>query len=69
MKGNYPSGGQKRQAKRKKIAEGVRNFHRLSSSLTGPERSKAIEQDVSIRETNSTPQLVDVGIRPTENSD
>ena len=62
MKRNYLSGAKKRQAKRKKIAEAARNFQRLNSWLTRPETSKADEQDVSIRETESTPQLVDVTI-------
>ena len=60
MKKNYESGAQKRQAKRKKIAEAVKNFQRLNSWLTRPGISKGDEQDVSIRETESTPQLVDV---------
>ena len=60
MKINYQSGAQKRQAKRRKIAEAARNSQRLSSWLTRPETSKADEQNVSIRETESTPQLVDV---------
>ena len=60
MKRNYQSGAQKRQAKRKKIAEAARNSQQLSSWLTRPETFKADEQDVSIRETESTPQLVDV---------
>ena len=60
MKISYQSGAQKRQAKRRKIAEAARNSQRLSSWLTRPETSKADEQDVSIRETESTPQLVDV---------
>ena len=37
--------------------------------LTLPETSKADEQDVSIRETEATPQLVEVSICETENSD
>ena len=47
----------------------------MSSWLNRPETSKADEEDVSIRETESTPQLVDVNSfnnsRPTneENSD
>ena len=69
MKRNYQSGGQKSQAKRRKIAEAARNSQRLSSWLTRPETSKADEQDVIIPETESTPQFVDVGIRETENSD
>ena len=69
MKTNYPSGAQKRQAKRRKIAEAARDSQRVSSWLTQPETSKANEQDVSICETESTPQLVDVSIRETENSD
>ena len=60
MKRNYQSGAQKKQAKRRKIAEAARNSQRLSSWLTRPETFKADEQDVSIRETESTPQLVDV---------
>ena len=60
MKRNYQSGAQKRQAKRRKIAEEARNSQRLSSWLTRPETSKADEQDVSIRETESTDQLVDI---------
>ena len=55
MKRNYQSGAQERQAKRRKIAEAARNSQRLSSWLTRPETSKADEQDVSIRETESTP--------------
>ena len=51
------------------MAEAARNSQRLSSWLTRPETSKADEQDVNIRETGSTPQLVDVSIRKTENSD
>ena len=60
MKRNYQSGAQKRQAKKRKIAGSARNSQRLSSWLTRPETSKADEQDVSIRETEPTPQLVDV---------
>ena len=60
IKRNDQSGAQKRQAKRRKIAEAVRKFQRLSSWLTRPEISKADEQDVSIREIESTPQLVHV---------
>ena len=60
MKRNYQSGAQNRQAKRRKIVEVARNTQRLSSWLTRPETSKADEQEVSIRETESTPQLVDV---------
>ena len=60
MKRNYQSKAQKRQTKGEKIAETVRNSQRLSSWLTRPETSKADEQDISIRETESTPQLVDV---------
>ena len=59
MKINYQSEPQKRQAIRRKIAEAARNCQRLSSWLTRPEATKADEQDVSIRETESTPQLVD----------
>ena len=55
MKRNYQNGAQKRQAKRKKIAKAVRHSQRLSSWLTRPETSKADEQDISIRETESTP--------------
>ena len=70
MKRNYESGAQKRQAKRRKVAEAARNSQRLSSWLTRPETSKADEQDVSNRETESTPQLVDVvSIRGTDHSD
>ena len=69
MQSNYESGAQKRQAKRRKIAETARNSQRLSSRLTRPETPQADEQDVSIRETASTPQLVDVSIRETENFD
>ena len=60
MKRNYQSGAQKRQAKRRKIAEASRNSQRLNSWLTRPETSKADDQDVSICETESTPRLVDV---------
>ena len=60
MKRNYQSEAQKRQAKRRKIAEAARNSQRLSSWLTRPETSKADEQEVSIPETESTPQFVDV---------
>ena len=60
MKRNYQSGAQKRQAKRRKIPEADRNSQELSSWLTRPKTSKANEQDVSIRETESIPQLVDV---------
>ena len=67
MKRNYQSRAQKRQAKRRKIAEAVRNSQRLSSWLTRPEIFKADEQDVSIRETESTLQLVDVSVCETEN--
>ena len=42
------------------MAEAFRNSQRLSLWLTRPETSKADEQDVSIRETESTPQFVDV---------
>ena len=52
---------------RRKIAEAARNSPRLSLWLTRPETSKADEQDVSIRETESTLQLVDVSIHETEN--
>ena len=67
MKINYQSAAQKRQTKRRKIA--ARNSRRLSSWPTRPETNRADEHDVSIRETESTPQLVDVSIRETENSD
>ena len=60
MKRNYQTGAQKRQAKRRKIAEAARNSQQLSSWLTQPKTSKADEQDVSICETESTSQLVDV---------
>ena len=60
MKRNYQSRPQKRQAKRRKIAEVARNSQRLSSWLTRPETYKAEEQNVSIRETESTLQLVNV---------
>ena len=60
MKRNYQSGAQKRQAKTRKIAEAARNSQQLSSWLTRQNTSEADEQDVSIRETKSTPQLVDV---------
>ena len=60
MKRNYQTGAQKRQTKRRKRAEAARNSQRLSSWLTRPETSKADEQNVSIHETESTPQLVDV---------
>ena len=50
----YQSGAQKRQAKRRKIADATRNSHRLSSWLTRPETSKADEQDVSIRKTENS---------------
>ena len=69
MKRSYQSGTQKRQTKMRKIAEAARNSHRLSSWLTRPDTSKADDHDVSIRERESTPQLVDVSIRETENSD
>ena len=39
MKRNYQSGAQKRQAKRRKIAEAARNSQRLSLWLTKPEAS------------------------------
>ena len=55
MKRNYQSEVQKRQAKRRKTAEAARNPQRLNSWLTRPETSKADEQDVSIRETESIP--------------
>ena len=60
MKRNYQSGAQKRQTKRRKIAEAARNSQRLCSWLTRPETSKEDEQDVSIRETEFISQLVDV---------
>ena len=60
IKRNYQSGAQKKQANGRKIAEAARNSQRLSSWLTQPETSKADEQDVNIRETKSTSQLVDV---------
>ena len=60
MKRNYQSGAQKRQAKSRKIAEASKNSQQLSSWLTRPETFEAVEQDVSIRDTKSTPQLVDV---------
>ena len=69
MKRNYQSGAQKRQAKRRKIAEAAGNSQQLSSWLTRPETSKEDEQDGSIRETECTSQLVDVSIRETKNSD
>ena len=69
MKRNYHSGAQKRQVKRRKIAEVARNSQRLSSWLTRLETSKADEQNVSIRETESISQLVNVSIRETKNSD
>ena len=69
MKRNYQSEAQKRQAKRRKIAVAARNSQQLSSWLTQLETSKADEQDVSICETESTPQLVDISIHKTENSD
>ena len=69
MKRNYQSEAQKRQVKRRKIAEAARHSQRLSSQLTRPEISKADEQHVSIRETKSTSQLVDDSIHETENSD
>ena len=57
---NYQSGAQKRQDKMRKIAEVARNSQRPSSWLTRPETSKTDKQDVSIRETESIPQLIDV---------
>ena len=54
MERNYQSGAQKRLAKRRKIVEAARNSQRLSLWPTRPERSKADEQDVSIRETESS---------------
>ena len=58
MKRNYQSGAQYRQAKKRKIVEAARNSQRLSSWLTRPETSKADKQDVSIREIESTPNLL-----------
>ena len=58
MKRNYQSGAQKRQAKRRKIAEAAKNTKRMSSWLTRPETFKADEQDVTIRETESNPLLL-----------
>ena len=58
-----------KQAKRRKIVEAARNSQRLSLWLTRPETSKADEQDVSNREAESSPQLVDIRICETENSD
>ena len=60
MKRNYQNRGQKRQAKRKKIAEAVRNSQRLSSRLTRSKTSRADEQEFSIREKESTIQFVEV---------
>ena len=54
MKRNYQSGAQKKQSKRRKIAEAARNSQRLSSWLTRPETSKADEQDVISRETENS---------------
>ena len=51
---------QKREAKRRKITGAARNSQRPNSWLTRPETSKVDEQDVSIRDTESTPQLVEV---------
>ena len=68
MKRNYQSGAQKRQVKRRKIAEAARNSQRLNSWPTRPQKIKVDDQDVSIRETESTPQLVDHNICETENS-
>ena len=53
MKRNYQSKAQKREAKRKKVAEAARNFQLLNLWLTRPETSKADEQDISIRETEN----------------
>ena len=70
MKRNYQSGAQKKQVKRRKIAEAARNSERLSSWLIRPETSKADEQDVSISETESTTQFVDVnGINDSTNEE
>ena len=69
MKRNYQSEVRKRQANRRKRAEATRSSQQLSSWLSRRETSKADEQDVNIRETESTTQLVDVSIRETENSD
>ena len=60
MKRNYQTGAQKRQAKRRKIAEAARNSQQLNSWLSRPETSKADKQDFSIRDTESTPQCVNV---------
>ena len=54
MERNYRNGAQKRQVKRRKIAEPGRNSHRLSSWLTRPETTKADEQNVSICETENS---------------
>ena len=54
MNRNYQSVAQKRQAKRRKIAETVRNSQRLSSWLTRPKTFKAHEQDVSICNTKNS---------------
>ena len=69
MKRYYQSGAEKRHAKRRKIAEAARNSQRLSLWLTRSETSKGDEQDVGIRETEITPQLIDVNICETENFD
>ena len=69
MKRNFQSGAKKRQAKRRKIAAVARNSQRLNAWITRSETSKADEQDISICETEPTPQLVDVSICETENSD
>ena len=58
MKRNDQSGAQKRQAKRRKIVEAAKSSQRLSSRLTRPETFKADEQDVSIPETESIPNLL-----------
>ena len=60
MTRNDQSGAEKRQAKRRKIAEAARKSQQTSSWLTRPKIFQADEQDVSIRETKCTPQLVDV---------
>ena len=58
MKRNYQSGAQKRQTERRKIAEAARNSQQLSLWLNRPKTSKANEQDVSIREIESTINLL-----------
>ena len=54
MERNYQSGAQKRQAKRRKIADAARNSQRLSSWPTRTETFKADEQGVSIHETENS---------------